>query len=73
MKYSSRGFNCLNIDMVVFENFNLSVIFEQYFNHQSKSMKLKGINMLIYKILIYDKNILIDNFKTPQYYSDLNL
>ena len=73
MKYSSRGFNCLNIDMVMFQKFNLSVIFEQYFNHQSKSMKLKGINMLIDKILIYDKNVLIDNFKTRQYYSDLNL
>jgi hypothetical protein len=71
MKYSSRGFNCLNIYINVFKNFNLSVIFEQYFNHQSKSMKLKGIKMLTTNILMYEKNVLIDNFQFPLYYSDL--
>lgn len=73
MKYSSRGFNCLNVDAGMFDKYNLSVIFNQYFNHQSKSMRQKGINMLITKILIYDRNVLIDNFYCPLYYNDLIL
>jgi hypothetical protein len=73
MKYSSRGFNCLNIDINIFEKFNLSIIFEQYFNHQSKSMKLKGIKMLTTNILIYDKNVLKDNYKFPLHYCNLKL
>jgi len=73
MKYSSRGFNCLNIDTVMFDKFNLSVIYNQYFNHQSKSMRQKGITMLMTKILIYDRNVLIDNFYCPLYYYDLKL